>query len=199
MVIIMTAFEGRCASLASLIERILSPKRIPTLVYYDCEWAAEEGLVVSVVGWVVSTFGGCGVCEKVIWKKCVMKDRRLTAHITQYTFRAQSGDELHRELWDLFEKNVALKQPLHWPALSTSVADCIAGRPSVLWKRSIAKVLNHYQRWDPRPSTHYRGRYWSEAWLGDVDSSKLTILTAASLSNLNTNFSTDEDESNESE
>ncbi|XP_055349900.1 uncharacterized protein LOC129596599 [Paramacrobiotus metropolitanus] len=182
MVIIRSADIERCRNLAGLINDILKPARLPTLVFYECEMGDEENYLDTAVDKLVSMFGECSACDRVLWKKCDIRDLYLKADVAQHSFFAHPKQELERELYEVFENNLILGKPLNRPALAASITDCIAHKSSELTEKQIVKALNEYQRWDPRLSTAYRGRKWTPAALGDLDASKLTTTTAVILS-----------------
>ncbi|XP_055330720.1 uncharacterized protein LOC129583051 [Paramacrobiotus metropolitanus] len=179
--IIMDIGGERCEQVSALLDMILTPARLPILLFDNCDWSAAYAAVGGVVDSVAQTFRKSG-CNKVVWKRCEMADRLLKARVARHTFSAASSGELESELWDLFEKNLVLTKPVDRTTLSTSVADCLAGRSTALTAGQIVEALNKYQRVDPRPSTPYRHREWTEASIGDLDPSRLTTLTAAVLS-----------------
>ncbi|XP_055330755.1 uncharacterized protein LOC129583074 [Paramacrobiotus metropolitanus] len=189
MVIIMRC-DDCFDSLAQLIASILAPDTVPTLVFYQCWWRDDDS-VGDIVNGIVEELVECSVCERFVWKDCVIDTNFVAAHFSLYSSSVRQGDELKRLLWDSFEANNGCMMTLS-SDVTEWISDRITGERNEEMKDKMVEVLNSFQSEDPRPSTHYRGRTWTTATLRDLDPSKLTPLTAEALTKCS-DFKTESD------
>ncbi|XP_055349962.1 uncharacterized protein LOC129596653 [Paramacrobiotus metropolitanus] len=168
-----------CQRTLLIIKHLRGGVRLPMLVLDRCrfinDWVFSYPIGV-IIKEMVEMFAAA---ERIVMKNCRMDDESLKAEGVQCAFDGQSDAEVEQQLWDLFEKNLALKKPLdiQW------VTECIAKKRRKRIKKEVIKGLKNYQSVDPRESTHYRHREWTvDEVLQQLDVSKLSRVTAAALS-----------------
>ncbi|XP_055351492.1 uncharacterized protein LOC129597825 [Paramacrobiotus metropolitanus] len=153
--------------------------RIGTLVLYQCNWPATRNFTIDKI---LSCHGSimklCGTVERVVWSKCTLADRNLTAVVSQYAHRCQPPEQLEMQLWDLFEKHIVVEEPVDRTMLQAWIALCI--EHGVFAMCGLERGLHGYVNADPRSSQHRRC-LWTVAVLAGFDVNQLTPLAAAAL------------------
>ncbi|XP_055344458.1 uncharacterized protein LOC129592443 [Paramacrobiotus metropolitanus] len=168
-----------CRTLTAPIQYIRQGRGMPVLVLYQCDlgrafyWPEDRIRSVAQLG-VDSGF------ERMRWVNCRFCDDRLQAVVSQHAFRVQSQEAMEVQLWDVLESSLILETPLDRPGITQWIADCNAHQRKHDVER-ILKGLWKYETADPRPSSRYRDREWTESDLADLDVTKLTTLTTVFL------------------
>ncbi|XP_055349837.1 uncharacterized protein LOC129596548 [Paramacrobiotus metropolitanus] len=122
-------------------------------------------------------------CDRVVGKQCRLPNNSFKALVSQHAFNVQSRQQMEVQLWDVFERNLVLTEPLDRQAVQDWIAESIPralnGPGASDAVQVILKALNEYQSADPRESTPYRQREWTACNVADVDVRQLTTLTLA--------------------
>ncbi|XP_055344490.1 uncharacterized protein LOC129592469 [Paramacrobiotus metropolitanus] len=178
--VLMQLGAEACAEVSLLIQHILNGHRIPTTVFYDCDFSCQYDLLERVLQGAAGLLWKCS-CHRIVWKKCRMSDYSLSAAVALHTFSVRSEEEMEEQLWDVFEGNLQLTRPLDRVAVEEWILDVLGDGHQHHLNDIILTGLNEYQSADPRPTTQYRDREWTEMDISEVDETLLTALTMAYL------------------
>ncbi|XP_055350645.1 uncharacterized protein LOC129597203 [Paramacrobiotus metropolitanus] len=116
---------------------------IPKIIFYHCSFGEYNFDWGSMVVDEIATM--CGTFDAVVLKKCHLSELSLSATILQHSFCTQSPERLREQLWDLFENNLNLEEPINQTALREKIANCTDSYP-------IVPILETFQKIDPRLS-----------------------------------------------
>ncbi|XP_055344485.1 uncharacterized protein LOC129592465 [Paramacrobiotus metropolitanus] len=168
-----------CRDLIAPVNHARPGRRLPALVLHDCDVSEAVDSVQEVMESVVDLAVDYR-CERMVWVKGRFSVGTLKAVVPQHVFSGQSKEQMQVALWDLLESHLVLENPLDWP----TIARWIAGSLGKLHNDTVPTILQglqEYQSGDPRPSTRYRGRQWTQSDLAQLDVATLTTLTVAFL------------------
>ncbi|XP_055353189.1 uncharacterized protein LOC129599075 [Paramacrobiotus metropolitanus] len=175
IVVLMHMELSDCDAAATMVRYIIgSGNRVGTLLFGRCSLEHHDNWRITETLKCLARI--CGIAERVCWTRCRVKESRLTAVVPRYSIICQTDQQLEMQLWDLFEKNL-VEQPVRLALLSQWMAQAVAEERYY----ALGPSLCHYQSVDPRSSTHYRGCQWTASDLRNMDTNKLTKITAAVL------------------
>ncbi|XP_055348029.1 uncharacterized protein LOC129595138 [Paramacrobiotus metropolitanus] len=116
--------------LAAPLQHVLRPsrRRLPTLVFYDCDFGGRT-CVDGLIGRTVDLAVRCN-CERMVWKQCCMvtqtAGKRQLALVPLQAFSTQSQPEMERQLRAVWEENRGLQPPPVAPRQLLPAAAAIA-------------------------------------------------------------------------
>ncbi|XP_055353204.1 uncharacterized protein LOC129599088 [Paramacrobiotus metropolitanus] len=168
-----------CDAAAEMIRYVLGgSNRVETLEFRRCALRHPEDWSLAATMGCLQRI--CGVAQRACWIQCRIAEQRLTAVWPQESVVCQPEEQLETQLWDLFEKLLVTRIPIHLTTLKAWVTRA-AMHP--VFKR-LARVLHEYQSVDPRSSTEYRGWQWTVPEMLHLEVAKLTSVTAAAVTDL---------------
>ncbi|XP_055353985.1 uncharacterized protein LOC129599700 [Paramacrobiotus metropolitanus] len=114
-------------------------------------------------------------CEALRLWRCEFRCMgQMAAVIPRATIPLDAAD-LPEQFWDLYEAHLA-RDGLELEYFAEKIR---AG--SAVFRHVVTELLEGYQSCDPRLTTHYRGKTWTEENLQDLDVSQLTTITLRAL------------------
>ncbi|XP_055330790.1 uncharacterized protein LOC129583100 [Paramacrobiotus metropolitanus] len=176
--------------------RLQNGRRLPLVVFFGCVFGCDRLSLPDMMELEAGVVRKCPG-QRVVWKECRLFDGFLQAAIAYHEFdvQGQSAEQMEMQLWDVFEGNLVVEEPLDLPALQAMIA--AAHPPAGICQLSAKRVFilgqGQYQDADPRPTTtHYRDWHWRLDAMAGVDVRKLTKLTAAFLAKVYSDPQSDE-------
>ncbi|XP_055354682.1 uncharacterized protein LOC129600245 [Paramacrobiotus metropolitanus] len=139
---------------AALIGHTRQAARLPTLVFYRCEWG-DDWSGEYIGAYLKDMVKLWADAERVVWKQCRIYDHHLQAVISRQALSVQPDAVLEAQLWDLFEKYLALKKLPDLPALAHWIANCISNKRRKQIKTELIKVRMCRKPLNVVPGTYY--------------------------------------------
>ncbi|XP_055355130.1 uncharacterized protein LOC129600618 [Paramacrobiotus metropolitanus] len=172
-----------------IIGWMLRDTRIKQLIFHHGEVIWEEYVLKEDAAWggrvamwdgsahkgirrlVAALQGLAPVCAELRLYRCEFSiSDQMTGVIPHATIRLDALD-MEAQFWDLYEVHLSREE-----VDVEKVAEWIRSGSKEL-RKQVAQCLNNWQSLDPRSTTQYRDREWTEENLESLDVSKLTNLT----------------------